>query len=150
QQVGEVGMQPSDSAADARVQCRIEVFTVTQESVDQLLCPSPVPRIERRRAPIEGCIEQHPLPKVCENVRCRYARVRYARMGSGDGQHTLKMGDGRWEMGVFAMPVSCWRLADTEHLREGLRHIANRPSAIGQPVKVQKHLPRRLPAPEPS
>src|SRR5688572_3318017 len=66
QEVSEVGMQASDSAAHTRMQRRIEILAPAKQSVYEFLRPSPVARVEIGRTSIEGRIEQQSVAQRSE------------------------------------------------------------------------------------
>jgi hypothetical protein len=69
EQIGQVGVEPGDSAAHTRVKGPVEIFTAPQQAIHQLLRPPTIPRVEVGGASIERGVEQHAFPQVSEYIR---------------------------------------------------------------------------------
>ena len=65
----------------------VESSAPAQHAVDELLRPAPVARVERRRAPLEGGVEQHALAQVGQHVGRGDARVGDAGVGDWATTH---------------------------------------------------------------
>ena len=75
QQVEQVGVEANGTAAHARVEVRVDARPTAEHAVDELANPSPVARVEARRATIERRIEQITAANVRANLRRRDTRV---------------------------------------------------------------------------
>jgi hypothetical protein len=78
EQVQQIGIEPHDTAAHARVEMRIEPSATTQHPIHELAHPTAVACVESHRPAIECRIEQLAGPQVGANLGRGDARVGYS------------------------------------------------------------------------